>query len=96
MSGMVIVVCFNSLLVDGRSGSPERGNFQDFIRKVEMGQPETAAYETAVAKEPLDLTWRCVRGDVEVLGGSLQKKVADAPPRQVGDKAVVMESVERA
>jgi hypothetical protein len=58
-----------------------------------MGQSETAAYETAVAKEPLNLTGCCVRSDVEVLGGSLQEQVADTPPGQVGNEAVVMESV---
>ena len=80
MTGVVIVVCLTRLLVIGRGGSPERGDLQDFVREVEMGQSETAAYQTAVAKEPLDLTGRCVRSDVEVLGGSLQEQVADTPP----------------
>ena len=61
-----------------------------------MGQPETAADETAVAKEPLDLAGRGVGRDVEVLGGSLQEQVADTPPDQIGDEAVVTEPVERA
>jgi hypothetical protein len=61
-----------------------------------MGQPETAADETAVAKEPFDLTGCGVCGDVEVLGGSLQKQIADTPPDQVRNEAVVTESVERA
>jgi hypothetical protein len=60
-----------------------------------MGQPETATYETAVAKKPLDLAGCGVCGDVEVLGGSRQEQIADTSPYQVGDEAVYMESVER-
>jgi hypothetical protein len=61
-----------------------------------MGQSKTAADETAVAKEPFDLTGCGVCGDVEVLGGSLQEQVADTSPDQVSNEAVVAESVERA
>ena len=63
---------------------------------MEMGQPETATYETAVAKKPLDLAGCGVRGYVEVLGGPRQEQVADTSPYQVGNEAVRMESVERA
>jgi hypothetical protein len=80
----------------GGGGSPKRGDFQNFVLKVEMGQSKTAADETAVAKEPFDLTGCGVCGDVEVLGGSLQEQVADTPPDQVSNEAVVTESVERA
>jgi len=61
-----------------------------------MGQSEAAAYETAVAKKPLDLAGRRICRNVEILGDSPQKQVADATSRQVGDEAVVMEPVERA
>jgi len=60
-----------------------------------MGQPETAADETAVAEKPLDLAGRCIGRDVKVLGGFLQEQVADAPPHQVGDKTVFLEPVKR-
>jgi hypothetical protein len=63
---------------------------------MEMGQPETAAYEKAVAKKPPDLAGCGVCGYVEILGGSIQEQVANTSPYQVGDKAVIMESVERA
>ena len=86
----VIGACLFRVRVVGRdSGPAERGYFQDFVLKMEMGQPETAAYETAVAKEPLDLAGCGVRGYVEVLGGSPQEQVADTSPYQVGDEAVV-------
>jgi hypothetical protein len=60
-----------------------------------MGQPETAADETAVAEKPFDLSGRGVCGDVEVLGDSLQEQVADTTPDQVSYEPVVTESVER-
>ena len=63
---------------------------------MKMGQSEAAAYETAVAKKPPDLAGRGVCAYVEVLGGSLQKQVADTSAYEVGDEAVSVESVERA
>lgn len=93
---LVAMVCLCHVPLVGRDGSPECGDFQDFVLKVQMGQPETATYETAVAKEPFDLTGRCVCCYVEVLGGALQEQVADTPPNEVGNEAVVMEPVERA
>jgi hypothetical protein len=91
------VACLFRVRVVGReSGSAERGYFQDFIMKMEMGQPETATYEKAIAKKPLDLGRCGVCGYVEVLGGSPQEQVTDTSTYKVGDKAVVMESVERA
>ena len=63
---------------------------------MEMGQPETAAYETAVAKKPLDLAGGGVCGYVEVLRGSPKEQVADAPAHEVSDKAGRSEPVERA
>jgi hypothetical protein len=63
---------------------------------MEMGQPETAAYEATVAKKPLDLAGSGICRYVEIFGDSLQKQVADTSPYQVGDKAFSMESVERA
>jgi hypothetical protein len=95
--GAVIVArLFHTRAVGRDNGPAERGYFYDFILKMEMGQPETAAYKTTVAKKPLDLTGAGVCGYVEVLGGSLQKQVADTSPYQVGDKAFSMESVEGA
>jgi hypothetical protein len=63
---------------------------------MKMGQPETAAYEKAVAEESPDLAGCGVCGNVKVLGGSTQEQVADTSPYKVGDKAVIMEPVERA
>jgi hypothetical protein len=95
--GAVIVAHLFRAFVVGRESSPaECGYFQDFILKMEMGQPKTATYEEAVAKKPPDLAWCGVCGYVEVLGGSTQKQVADTPPNKVGDKALIMEAVERA
>ena len=92
-----MVRCLFSVSIVGRKGSPaERGYFQDFILKMEMGQPETATYEKAVAKKPPDLPGCGICGYVEVLGYPLQKQVADTSPNQIGDKAVSMKSVERA
>ena len=54
----------------GRGQGAEGGNLQDLVLKMEMGQPEATADQTAVAKEPFDLRGRGVRGDVEILGGS--------------------------
>jgi hypothetical protein len=93
----VTVACLFRVRAVRRDRSPaEGGYFQDFILKKEMGQPEAATYETAVAKQPLDLVGPGVCGYVEVLGGSPQEQVADTSPYQVGDEAVCMESVERA
>jgi hypothetical protein len=95
--GAVSVACLFRGRVIGREGSPaERGYFQDFILKMEMGQPETATYEKAIAKKPLDLGRSGVCGYVEVLGGSAQEQVADTSTYKVGNKTVVMEPVERA
>lgn len=77
----------------GGGSRPKCGNFQNFVLKVEMGQPETAADEAAVAEEPFDLTGPGVCGDVEILGGSLQEQIADTAPDQVGNETVVAESV---
>jgi hypothetical protein len=63
---------------------------------MEMGQPETATYEKAIAKKPLDLGRSGVCGYVEVLGGSAQEQIADTSTNKVGNKTVVMEPVERA
>jgi hypothetical protein len=93
--GVVIVAClFRVRVVGGESSPAERGYFQNFILKMEMGQPETATYETTIAKKPLDFTGCGVCGYIEVFGGSIQEEVADTSPYQAGDKAVIMESVE--
>jgi hypothetical protein len=93
----VVGVYFFYVRVFGSAGRPaERGNFDDFILKMEMGQPEPAAYETAVAKKPPDLTGCGVCGYVKVLGGALQEQVADTSPHQESDEASLTESVERA
>ena len=63
---------------------------------MDMGQPEAAAYEAAIAKKPLDLAGGGVCGYVKVLRGSPQEQVADAPAHQVSDKAGRSEPVERA
>jgi hypothetical protein len=64
--------CLFHVPVVGSAGRPaEGGNFDDFILKMQMGQPEPAAYETTVAKKLLDLTGRGVCGDVKILGGAL-------------------------
>ena len=63
---------------------------------MKMGQPEPAAYETAVAKKPLDLAGCGVCGYVEVLGSTLQKQVTDTSAYQIGDEAPLTEPVERA
>lgn len=93
---LVAMVCLSHVSLIGRDGSPECGDFQDFVLKVQMGQPETATHETAVAKESFDLAGCCVCGYVEILGGALQEQVADTPTYQVGNEAVVVEPVERA
>ena len=91
------MACLFRVCVVGRESRPaECGYFQDFILKMEMGQPETATYETTVAKKPPDFDGCGVCGYVEVLGGSLQEQVADTSPYQVGYKALIVESVERA
>jgi hypothetical protein len=63
---------------------------------MKVGEPETSTYEETVAKESPDLTGRGIRSYVEVLGCAFQKEVADATPHKISDKAVLMESVERA
>ena len=85
-----------SALSEGTSSPAEGGYFHDFILKMKMGQPETATYETAVAKKSLDLAGCGVRAYVEVLGGSPQEQVADTSTYQIGDEAAAMEPVERA
>ena len=96
VTGRLVAVCLSHIALIGRDGSPECGDFQDFILKMQMGQPETATDETAVAKEPFDLTGCCVCRYVEVLGDSLHQQVANTPAHEVGNEAVVMEPVERA
>ena len=93
---MNCLVCFRYVPFDGRDGSPECRDFQNFILKVQMGQSETATDETAVAEEPFNLTGSGVCCYVEVLGGSLHQQVADTPAHEVGDEAVVMKPVKRA
>lgn len=91
------VVCLFRVDVVGREGSAaECGYFEDFTLKMEVGQPEAAADETAVVKKPPDLTGCGVCGDVEVLGGSAHEQIPDATPYQVGNKAPAVKPVERA
>ncbi len=68
---------FRARIVGREGSSAERGYFHDFVLKTEMGQPETATYETAVAEEAINLGRRGVGAYVEVLGRSAEQKVAD-------------------
>jgi hypothetical protein len=89
--------CLFRVRAIGRDGSAtERGYFHDFILELEMGQPETATYEKAIAKKPPDLAGCGIRAYVEVLGGSPQEQVAHTATNQVGNEAACMESVEGA
>lgn len=63
---------------------------------MKMSQYEAAAYEATVAKKSPDLSWRGVCTYVEVLGGPIQKQVADTSAYEAGAEAVVVKSVERA
>jgi hypothetical protein len=92
-----IGACLFAARAVGRYSSPaEGGYFHDFILKMEMGQYETATYEKAVTKKPLDLAGRGVRAYVEVLRGSPQEQVTDASAYQTGDEAAITEPVKRA
>ena len=92
-----IGVCLFRVCVVGSAGRPaKRGNFDDFILKMQMGQPEPATYETAVAKKLLDLAGRGVCGYVEVLGGALKEQVTDTSTYQIRNEAPLTEPVERA
>jgi hypothetical protein len=77
-------------------GAAERGHLHDLILKMQMGQPEPASDETAVAEQPLDLAGCRIRADVKILGCSTKKQVADASAHQICYEAARMKPIERA
>ncbi len=79
-------------LVLGRG--PKGGDLDNAVRKVQVGQAESATDQTAVAKQPLDLA-RCGVGDhIEILRFPAKEQVTDAPPHQIGGESVILEPVE--
>ena len=96
MMTLLVTPVFRSIvrLLAGRGGRPKCRNFKDFVLKVQMGQSETAAHETAVAEEPLDLAWGGIRRNIKILRCPLEKQVTDTAPDKVGNEAVVTEPVE--
>lgn len=92
---LVALGLFNGRLI-GRNGCPpECGNLENFIVKMEMGQPETAADEPAVREKTSDLARGGVCGNIKVFRRPPQKQIADTPSDQIGDKASRPEPVER-
>jgi hypothetical protein len=90
------VCLFRNSVVGSTGRSAKRGNFDDFILKMEMGQAEPATNKTAIAKKLFDLAGCGVCGYVKVLGGALKEKVADTSPYKVRDETSLTQSVERA
>ncbi len=62
----------------------ERRDLDDLLAEVDVGQPEAAADDPAVAKQAPDLVRVRRRGDVEVLGAGAEQKVAHAAADEVG------------
>jgi hypothetical protein len=91
----IIVSClFRFRNVGRKSGPAKRGHLQNFILKMEMGQPETTTYEKTIPKKPPDLSGYGVRSYVEILGCSLQKQIPDTSTYQIGDETESVEPVE--
>ena len=59
-----------------------------------MGQPEPAADDPAIPKEPLDLVRMGGRADVEILGLSPEQQIADASAHEVREVVVLVQPVQ--
>ena len=77
-----------------RDSGAKCGNLDDLIGKMEVGQPETPPDQAAIAEEPLDLPGSGIGNHVEVFRFTPQEEVADTAADQVGDKTVVLETIQ--
>jgi hypothetical protein len=77
----------------GRFSRPERGDFNNLIFKVKMGEPETPTDQAAVPEQPLDLGGGGVSDQVKVLGFPAEQKVTHAPPHQVSGEALSFQTI---
>ena len=72
----------------------ERGNLDGLGAELDVGEPEAASDDPAVAKELLDLVRVRGRTDVEVLRPPAEQEIPHAPTHQIPDVIVLVEPVE--
>ncbi len=72
-------------VIDGRA---EGGHLHDLVAEVNVGQPEPAPHQPAVAEDLLDPGGRGIVDHVHVLGPAPQQQVADPAAHDVGRVAV--------
>ena len=72
----------------------ERRDLDGLRAELDVGQPEAAADDPAVAKELLDLVRVRGRPDVEVLRPAVEQQIPHAPAHQIRDVVVLVEPVE--
>ena len=75
-------------------GRPESGNLHDLIAEADMGEPETAPDQPAVAEQLSYLLGRSVRHYVKVLWFPSQQQIAHATPDQVAGIAGIFQAVQ--
>ena len=75
----------------GADVAPERGDLNRLGTELDVGQPEAAADDPAVAERALDLVGLRRRADVEILGPPPQEQVADAATDEIGGVAQLLE-----
>ena len=63
------------------------------IVESDVRKPEPPSDQKAVLENLLDLAWRCVGADVEILGRAAKQQVADSAAHQIGGKTLAHQTV---
>ena len=77
------VSCLGGSQLVRRNLTPEGRDFDRLLAELDVGEPEPAANDPAISKDPFDLARVCGRSDVEILGSSRKQQIADAPANEI-------------
>jgi len=87
------VVVFRRNLIGGRRGGAERGDFDDLVVKVDVGETEAPSDQAAVAEYFADFFGRGVGGDVKIFRVASDEQVAHAAAGEVSEVTGILEPV---